>query len=112
MSGNLVCHPLSNLAVCGKLPKMLSSHAGKLPTCYAGTPGGLAKEFAVVRFLMLNSFTLMVLLWLGFGPGALAAFLQASGQKVVPAAQAQVCTFLALHAIQSHHSHKHGNGAA
>mmetsp|Transcript_22054 Transcript_22054/g.61065 ORF Transcript_22054/g.61065 Transcript_22054/m.61065 type:complete len:436 (+) Transcript_22054:85-1392(+) len=55
-----------------------------------GTPGGLAKEFAVVRFLMLNSFTLMVLLWLGFGPGALAAFLQASGQKVVPAAQAQV----------------------
>lgn len=33
---------------------------------------------------------LAVLLWVGFGPGALAAFLQAAGQQHVAPAQAQV----------------------
>ncbi|GFH10478.1 EamA domain-containing protein, partial [Haematococcus lacustris] len=33
---------------------------------------------------------LLTVIWVGLGPGALAAFLQAVGQKNVPPAQAQV----------------------
>lgn len=40
--------------------------------------------------IMADPTVLAVLLWVGLGPGALAAFLQAVGQKSVPPAQAQV----------------------
>jgi hypothetical protein len=56
----------------------------------AGHPSGAAHEVAVVHGMLANPACLATLLWVGLGPGALAAFLQASGQKVVPPAQAQV----------------------
>jgi len=39
--------------------------------------------------LFTNPVSCAVMLWVGIGPGALAAYLQASGQQSVPPAQAR-----------------------
>eukprot|EP00197_Chlamydomonas_leiostraca_P014654 CAMPEP_0202866508 /NCGR_PEP_ID=MMETSP1391-20130828/7791_1 /ASSEMBLY_ACC=CAM_ASM_000867 /TAXON_ID=1034604 /ORGANISM="Chlamydomonas leiostraca, Strain SAG 11-49" /LENGTH=465 /DNA_ID=CAMNT_0049546461 /DNA_START=308 /DNA_END=1705 /DNA_ORIENTATION=- len=55
-----------------------------------GRTDGFANELAVLDGMLASPSCLAVLLWVGLGPGALAAFLQATGQKSVPPAQAQV----------------------
>lgn len=37
--------------------------------------------------MLASPVCVLTLVWVGLGPGALAAFLQASGQKSVPPAQ-------------------------
>lgn len=56
----------------------------------AGRPGGFTHQLSVLDGMFASTACLAVLLWVGLGPGALAAFLQATGQKSVPPAQAQV----------------------
>lgn len=57
---------------------------------HPGVQGGFAHQSAVVQGLFTNPSSLLVLAWLGVGPGAVASYLQAAGQRYVPAAQAQV----------------------
>lgn len=51
---------------------------------------GVMGTVQVLGGIISNPYSLAVLLWLGIGPGALAVFLQMTGQKTVPPAQAQV----------------------
>jgi len=55
-----------------------------------GSAEGWAKTLRVLRSLFTSSTCVAVLAWIGVGPGALAQFLQAAGQRAVPAAQAQL----------------------
>ena len=69
----------------------LISRASTLPVIFpAGQPNGWSDTFAVLQHLFSNPVSLAVMLWVGLGPGALAAYLQATGQQSVPPAQAQV----------------------
>jgi drug/metabolite transporter (DMT)-like permease len=54
------------------------------------TGEGWAETFTVLNAIFFTPVCLSVVLWIGLGPGALAAFLQARGQAAVPASQAQL----------------------
>lgn len=47
-------------------------------------------ELMVIDNMLASAACVLTLIWVGLGPGALAAYLQATGQKSVPPAQAQV----------------------
>ncbi|GIL83314.1 hypothetical protein Vretifemale_12150, partial [Volvox reticuliferus] len=55
-----------------------------------GSPNGGTSDYAVAMLLLRDNATLGMLLWAGFGPGALSSYLQVLGQRVVPPAQAQM----------------------
>ncbi|GIL52968.1 hypothetical protein Vafri_8694 [Volvox africanus] len=55
-----------------------------------GTPNGASSDYAVALLLLRDNVTLTLLLWAGFGPGALSSYLQVLGQRIVPPAQAQM----------------------
>ncbi|GFR42677.1 hypothetical protein Agub_g3488, partial [Astrephomene gubernaculifera] len=52
--------------------------------------GGRADYAAAAGLLLRDPAALALLLWAGAGPGALSSYLQALGQRIVPAAQAQM----------------------
>lgn len=59
----------------------------------AGGPVALPRHLgalAVLQLLLGHAGTAAALLWTGLGPGALSSYLQALGQRTVPAAQAQM----------------------
>ncbi|KAJ9533472.1 hypothetical protein QJQ45_026533 [Haematococcus lacustris] len=53
-------------------------------------PDGWESELGMLNAMAQSPVALLTVIWVGLGPGALAAFLQAVGQKNVPPAQAQV----------------------
>ncbi|KAG2491048.1 hypothetical protein HYH03_010494 [Edaphochlamys debaryana] len=55
-----------------------------------GTPSGGRADADEVWRLLGDPVALVLVLWAGFGPGALSSYLQVMGQKIVPAAQAQM----------------------
>mmetsp|Transcript_14453 Transcript_14453/g.31311 ORF Transcript_14453/g.31311 Transcript_14453/m.31311 type:complete len:518 (-) Transcript_14453:1598-3151(-) len=55
-----------------------------------GRAEGIGSDLQALHTIFSDPLCLTLLLWIGFGPGALAAFLQATGQQYVPPAQAQV----------------------
>jgi drug/metabolite transporter (DMT)-like permease len=56
----------------------------------ATSPRGVHAEMQHIALVFRNHTAVAVLLWIGLGPGAAAALLQMWGQRLVPAAQAQV----------------------
>lgn len=57
---------------------------------FAGRTEGPLYELTVIENMLSSTSCVLTLLWVGLGPGALAAYLQAIGQSQVPPAQAQV----------------------
>ncbi|GAX82705.1 hypothetical protein CEUSTIGMA_g10131.t1 [Chlamydomonas eustigma] len=55
-----------------------------------GEAHGYSDTMRSLKHLFNDPVSSAVMLWVGLGPGALATYLQASGQQSVPAAQAQV----------------------
>ena len=53
----------------------------------AGVHNGWSDTFSELHHLFSDPISLAVMMWVGIGPGAMAAYLQASGQQSVPPAQ-------------------------
>ncbi len=62
----------------------------RLPSSGGDASTSFGQTVTSLRHLFSDPVSLAVMLWVGLGPGALAAYLQASGQQQVPPAQAQV----------------------
>ncbi len=79
--------------------------AAALLACAVLVPGGLSQLASEAWSIACSPGALACIIWLGVGPGALAAFLQSSGQQHVPPAQAQVSFLLRQEGCSNAPSH-------
>lgn len=80
----------TNTFDCLKLSTFIAAAVGAISVLWVWWEGQLGRQAAVLSSLMSDPTSFGLLMWLGLGPGALAAYLQAAGQRTVPATQAQV----------------------
>ncbi|KXZ51818.1 hypothetical protein GPECTOR_11g259 [Gonium pectorale] len=86
-AGAAGAHPALRAALAHSLPPAVSQES--MGVNYVLASSGASNAATLARLLRDNA-AMALVLWAGLGPGALSSYLQVLGQRIVPAAQAQM----------------------